>query len=97
MICIDVKDNCIKASGHAKEHLICNTISTLMWSFVTCLDACNTRGIINEEDEGYQKVSFVPSKNAEILRDGFEKCFAELAAAYPEEITLRGGLENIKT
>lgn len=86
MISIKIGENSIEARGHAKEHLICNTVSTIMWSLVTCLDASQTKGITNDEDNGYQRIAFVPSEASTIIFKGFTRCLRELASAYPDDV-----------
>lgn len=87
MIEVMMNNKSIDAEGHASQ-LICNTVSTLMWSLAMCMNKVNAEDLVVVEGDGKHMVSITPDGITATILDGFIECFKCLGEQFPDEVKI---------
>jgi len=88
MITLEVTNKSITANGHAKEQLICNSVSVLLWGLCVSLDHAGAYDLEVSEDDGYQQVIYTPTEKTAPIFNGVVEALRRLAGNFPTEVKI---------
>lgn len=88
MVTLEITNKSITANGHAKEQLICNSISVLLWGLCVSLDAAGAYNLEVKEDDGFQQIIYTPTERTAPIFNGMVEALRRLAANYPSEVKI---------
>lgn len=88
MITLEITNKSITANGHAKEQLICNSVSVLLWGLCVSLDNAGAYDLEVSEDDGFQQVIYTPTEKTAPIFNGVVEALRRLAGNFPTEVKI---------
>jgi len=90
MITVEITKNSITANGHASEGnaLICNSVSVLLWALAISLQKAQAFDLYEEEDDGYQHITYTPTEKTAPIFNGVVECFKQMGKQFPNDINV---------